>query len=155
MNSALYWTVCFRNTIPPTTQKHTMKHTECRGRVQTGTEYDSSDTCHPDSGAERFGFHFYATTFHCRLWLPVTADTPLTGCVMSLHFSVYLNPAEKTAQCLFPVLNVKSLFLWKSVHDGPVTSHSSFSQYGSSQFLAVLWTLPLFPSPPLRLAEER
>lgn len=66
--------------------------------------------------------------------------------MMSLLASVYLFPAEKKkSERLFPVWNMKSLFLWKLVQDGPVASRSPFSQYGSSQFLTVPWTLLLCP----------
>lgn len=58
--------------------------------------------------------------------------------MMSVPSSVYVFPAVS----LFPVWNTKSLFLWKPAQGGPVASCLSFSQYGSSQFLSVPWTLP-------------
>lgn len=51
---------------------------------------------------------FYAVTFHCsRSWY---SSPWMKGWVSS----VYLFPAEKKAGRLFPVWNMKSLFLWNS-----------------------------------------
>ena len=65
MSSALYWAVCFGNTNPPTTHKHTVKHTVCvpmhnAGRM-CGQRTESSDTFGSGTGA--------ATTFHSRVWI--------------------------------------------------------------------------------------
>lgn len=70
-------------------------------------EYESSDTCVPDTEATKNPFQFLLLLLHNQFPLeslaPVTADTPLTGCVMSLHSPVYLSPAERKAECLFPI----------------------------------------------------
>lgn len=64
MSSALYRAVCFGNTNPPTTHKHTVKHTVCIPTHNAGRMYEqrteSSDTFGSDTGE--------AMTFHSRVW---------------------------------------------------------------------------------------
>lgn len=87
-----------------------------------------------------FPSFFYTITSLWRVWLQSQLTLLSRDEMMRLLSSVYSPPAEKKAH--FPVRSMKSPFLWKPVQDGPVASCLSFSQYGSSQFLTVLWTLP-------------
>lgn len=96
-------------------------------------------------GSRKDPFHFLIlrNDFPLESLAPVTADTPLSmDDTMSLH-CLLVSSREEKAERVFPVWNMKSLFLWKPVQDGPVASRLSFSQYGYSQFLTVQWTLLL------------
>lgn len=149
MNSALYWAVCFGNTKPPQTysEMHWVHTDACnRENVQTGTGvWQQRHTC-PRYRSNKKSFPVFTFTFT----QPVS--TGESGSSHSWYSSnwmcddspVYLSPAEKKAECLFPIWNMKSLFLCKSVPDFPVTSRLPFCQCGCSQFLAVLWTLLLW-----------
>lgn len=90
-----------------------------------------------DSSCFIFNFEQWLSTgeadsSHCSHWIKRWVFLPLFTCFQQ----------RGKAVCLFPVWNTKSLSFWKPAQGGPVASCLSLSQYGSSQFLTVPWTLP-------------